>query len=99
MLRTGVDLKTHKKTRFPKKLYLLLIILAAVSVVVIVVFALLLHKPSYYKPLDYSNSREISVYLTNQLLPDFYNGVQLQEPFHKYRPHQNYSILRKKHHR
>lgn len=74
-------MEVYKKAKFKKKLYLLLIVLAAASAVVIVIFALLFHKPSYYKPLDYSNSREISVYLTNQLLPDFYNGVQLQEPF------------------
>ena len=74
-------MKANKRTGFKKKLYVLLIVAAAILVAAIVFFALLFHKPSYYKPLDYSNSREISVYLTNQLLPDFYNGVQLQEPF------------------
>ncbi|MGA1980445.1 MAG: hypothetical protein ABSG99_07805 [Sedimentisphaerales bacterium] len=64
-----------------KKLYLLLTVLAVVSAVVVVVFALLLHRPSFYKPLDLAHSKEVSLYLTNELLPELYNGAQLQEPF------------------
>jgi hypothetical protein len=74
-------LKAQKKTPFKKKLYLLLIVLAVISAAAIIFLALLFHRPSSYKPLDFSGSREVSVYLTHQLLPDFYNGVQLQEPF------------------
>lgn len=56
-------------------------VLAVVSVIVIVVFALLFHTPSSYKPLDIAHSREVSLYLTHELLPELYNGVQYQEPF------------------
>jgi hypothetical protein len=74
-------LEIHKKAGFKKKVYLLLIVLAAVSAVVIVFLALLLHRPAYYKPLDFADSKEVSLYLTNELLPELYNGAQLQEPF------------------
>lgn len=80
-MQTGADLKIHKKTKFKKKLYLLLIVSAVVSAVVIIVFALLLHRPSFYKPLHFNNSKEVSVYLTHQFLPELYNGAQLQKPF------------------
>jgi uncharacterized protein YpmS len=74
-------LEVHKKAKLKKKIYLLLIVLAVVLAVVVVVFVLLLHKPAYYKPLDYTHNKEVSLYLTHQLLPELYNGVQLQEPF------------------
>ena len=74
-------MEIHKKAGFKKKLYLLLIILAAASAAVIIVFAMLFHKPSYYKPLDFTGSKEESVYLTHQLGPELYNGAQMQEPF------------------
>jgi len=77
----GADLKTRKKAKFKKRAYLLLAVLAAVSAIVIVVFALLLHRPSSYKPLDFAHSKEVSLYLTHELLPELYNGVQYQEPF------------------
>jgi hypothetical protein len=80
-VQASADLKAHKKAKFKKKVYLLLIVLAVVSAVVVVVFALLLHRPVYYKPLDFADSKEVSLYLTNQLLPELYNGAQLQEPF------------------
>ncbi len=79
--QAGTHLEAHKKGKFKKKVYLLLFVLAVVLVVVIVISALLLHRPAYYKPLDYSDSKEVSVYLTNELLPELYNGAQLQEPF------------------
>lgn len=53
--------------------------------VAIVIFGLLLYKPARYKPRDIApagnNQKEISQYLTNVLLPQLYNGAQLQEPF------------------
>jgi hypothetical protein len=69
------------KVRFKRKLYSLLIVLGAISATIVIVFALLLHRPAYYKPLDFANSKEISLYLTHELLPELYNGAQLQEPF------------------
>ncbi len=56
-------------------------VLGIISAVVVIVFALFLHRPAYYKPLDFADSKEVSLYLTNQLLPELYNGVQLREPF------------------
>ena len=74
-------MKVRKKAKFKKKVYLLLTVLVVVSAVVIVVFALLLHRPAYYKPLDFAHSKEVSLYLTHELLPELYNGAQRQEPF------------------
>jgi hypothetical protein len=60
---------------------LLSTVLVVISAIVVIVFALLLHRPAYYKPLDFAGSKEVSLYLTHQLLPELYNGAQLQEPF------------------
>jgi hypothetical protein len=60
---------------------LVLIVLAAALAVIIVFLALLLHKPAYYQPLESAADKEVSLYLTNELLPQLYNGAQLQEPF------------------
>jgi len=80
-VQTGADLKVHKKAKFKKKVYLLLIVSVVVSATVIVVFALLLHRPSFYNPLDFAHSKEVSLYLTHEFLPALYNGAQSQEPF------------------
>ncbi len=81
MPQTGADLKIRKKAKFKKRVYLLLAVLAIVSAIVIAVFALLFHRPARYKPLDFAHSKEVSLYLTHELLPELYNGVQYQEPF------------------
>jgi hypothetical protein len=74
------DLKSRKKKKF-KKRYWLLVDLA----IAIIILFLLLYKPARYKPsvnIPISNNqKEISPYLTNVLLPQLYNGAQLQEPF------------------
>jgi hypothetical protein len=80
-VQASADLKAHKKAEFKKRVYLLSAVLVVISAIVVIVFALLLHRPAYYKPLDFANSKEVSLYLTNQLLPELYNGAQLQEPF------------------
>jgi uncharacterized protein YpmS len=80
-VQASADLKAHKKAKFKKKVYLLLTVLAVVSAIAVIVFALLLHRPAYYKPLDFADSKEVSLYLTNELLPELYNGAQRQEPF------------------
>lgn len=79
-VQASAELEALKKARSPKWVYLLSVV-AAVIAVVAVVFAMLLHRPAYYKPLDIAGSREVSLYLTNELLPQLYNGAQLQEPF------------------
>jgi uncharacterized protein YpmS len=80
-VQASANLEVHKKTKFKKRAYLVLTVLVVVLAVIIVVFALLLHRPAYYKPLDYAHSKEVSLYLTHELLPELYNGAQLQEPF------------------
>jgi hypothetical protein len=80
-VRASADLKVRKKAEFKKRVYLLSAVLVVISAIVVIVFALLLHRPAYYKPLDFADSKEVSLYLTHQLLPELYNGAQLQEPF------------------
>lgn len=75
------DAKSCKKAKSKKRLYLILVVLAVFLVVVIILSAMLFHRPSYYQPLDVAEKGVVSAYLTNQLLPEFYNGVQYQEPF------------------
>ena len=75
------DLKACKKAKFKKRVFFLLAGLIIVSILAIVVFALLLHRPAYYDPPDFAYSKEVSPYLTHDLLPQLNNGVQFQEPF------------------
>jgi hypothetical protein len=69
-------LEKNKKKRF-KKRYWLLIDLAIATVIIF----LLLYKPGRYIPHGPSAGKQVSQYLTNELLPQLYNGVQLGEPF------------------
>ncbi len=72
-----------RKTKVKKKAPFFL----AGSIVVLVaavVFSLLLHRPAYYAPPVPVYSKEVSPYLTHELLPQLYNGAQLQEPFDLY---------------
>ncbi len=46
-----------------------------------VIIFLLLYKPGRYIPHGPSAGKEVSQYLTNELLPQFYNGAQQGEPF------------------
>ncbi len=47
----------------------------------VVVLFLLFYRPAYYKPQLAADNKQLSPYLTHYLIPQFYNGVQLQEPF------------------
>ncbi|MCX5635090.1 MAG: hypothetical protein NTW55_04525, partial [Planctomycetota bacterium] len=69
-------MKKNKKKKF-KKIYWLLIDLAIAAVILV----LLLHKPGRYMPPKPPADKQISRYLTNELLPQLYNGVQRGEPF------------------
>ncbi len=44
-------------------------------------WALLRHTPRAYRPIEPDNPDEVSPYLTHRLAPDFYNHIQLYEPF------------------
>jgi len=69
-------LKKNKKKKF-KKIYWLFIDLAIAAVILV----LLLHKPGRYTPPKPPADKQVSQYLTNELLPQLYNGVQRGEPF------------------
>ena len=77
---TKTNLKARKKKKFKKRYWLLLDLALA-----IIVLALLFYKPARYRPsLTFptgNNPDQISPYLTNVLLPQLYNGSQLDEPF------------------
>lgn len=44
-------------------------------------WGLLQLSPRAYRPVAVENPEEVSPYLTHRLAPDFYNGVQFNEPF------------------
>lgn len=48
---------------------------------VVIMLALVLYKPARYRPVPVTESNEVSLYLTNELLPEFYNGLEREEPF------------------
>lgn len=60
------------------------ILLSAGAVVVFaagLLLVLLAHRPELYHPTAPANPNVVSPYLTHRLGPDFYNQVQLDEPF------------------
>jgi hypothetical protein len=84
MIMSDKDTKTNSKVRKKKKFkkrYWLLFDLALAAIIL----ALLFYKPSRYRPSGYipidNKQEEISQYLTNELLPELYNGAQREEPF------------------
>jgi len=59
----------------------LLLIDAAVSLIIVLLLIILLrHTPSDYTP-EPAFDTQVSQYLTHQLMPQFYNGMQKREPF------------------
>ena len=74
-LRTE-DLKNRKR-KFKK--HYLLVIIAAMGVLIAVF--LFVHRPSRYRPVIASENKQVSRYLTHELLPNLYNKSQLGEPF------------------
>ncbi len=71
-------MKVRKKAKFKKKVYFVLAGLAAVFVIFV---SLLLYKPAYFSPPDITYDKQVSPYLTHELLPRIYNNAQLGEPF------------------
>ena len=78
-----IEPKTPRRTKLKRKSLLFQVGLIVVLVMA-VVFSLLLYRPAYYDPLVFADSNEVSPYLTHELLPQLYNGAQLQEPFDLY---------------
>jgi len=71
-------LKISKKARFKKICWYWLLIDLAIAAILLV---LLLYKPARYDPPQIVDDGQVSLYLTHELLPQFYNGAQRQEPF------------------
>ena len=71
-------MKIRKKAKFKKKVYFVLAGLAAVPVAFVL---LLLYKPAHFSPPDITYDKQVSPYLTHELLPHIYNNAQLGEPF------------------
>jgi hypothetical protein len=75
--QSGVNLKNRKKTRF-KKVYWLL---AGLALLIVFFILLLLYRPGSYSPPELTNDKQVSPYLTHELLPKLYNDSQLGDPF------------------
>ncbi len=71
-------MKNRKKTRFKKAYWLL----AGLALLIVVFILLLLYRPGHYRPPELTNDKQVSPYLTHELLPQLYNGSQLEEPFY-----------------
>jgi hypothetical protein len=74
------DLENKQKSRFEKKRWLLLIDAAVSLIIVLLLIILLRHTPSDYTP-EPAFDTQVSQYLTHQLMPQFYNGMQKRSPF------------------
>lgn len=70
-------MEVDKKAKF-KKICWVLIGLAAVPVCSVL---LLLYKPGPYERPEVTYNKQVSLYLTHELLPHIYNNAQLDEPF------------------
>jgi hypothetical protein len=55
--------------------------LALPLVLVLLAFVLITHRPKNYAPLRRADQRQISIYLSNYLMPTIYNNSQLDDPF------------------
>lgn len=75
-------MKKAKPNKRKSKLLLYIAITAAMSGIgLVVLWGLMGHAPKDYRPLTADNPDEVSPYLTHRLGPDFFNQVQLDEPF------------------
>jgi hypothetical protein len=72
------DLQNTKKKKHIR--YLLPVILILL-IILAMAFILIGYRPANYAPPKAANPNEVSRYLTNELLPNIYNGAQLGEPF------------------
>jgi hypothetical protein len=74
------DLENTVKKSFAKKHWLLLIDAAITVIILLIILILLRHTPADYRP-QVGFEKRISPYVTNQIIPQLYNGVQKREPF------------------
>ena len=71
--------KRNKKKRIVKKIFLLCC--AVTAGLIILLLLMFVHRPEYYNPLGVKNGEEVNPYFTHYLAPEFYNNIQLDEPF------------------
>lgn len=75
------DSQGQKKKRRKKLLCWLAVDLSVAAIIL----GLLLYKPGRYNPDNFTDSnydpKQVSPYLTHELMPQLYNGAQLGEPF------------------
>ena len=73
---------SRKKTKSRKRYWLLFCLAAALLISVLLLCRfLLLYRPAGYAPPMIVDDRQVSPYLTHEILPRLYNGAQRQEPF------------------
>ena len=77
MMKEQVNKTVKKKKKLKRKLIWLGVHIVALTVI----FTLLLLSPKGYTPLKVQKSNQVSRYLTNVLLPQFYNGSQTGQAF------------------
>ena len=77
MMKEQVNKTVKKKKKLKRKLIWLGVHIVALTVI----FTLLLLRPKGYTPLKVPKSNQVSRYLTNVLLPQFYNGSQTGQAF------------------
>ncbi|MFC1675887.1 hypothetical protein ACFL3G_02350 [Planctomycetota bacterium] len=68
----------NRKKRKGKKIYLCLAVVPAIGILLCLG---LLYKPGYFTTPTPIEDEQVSEYLTHELAPNFYNGIQLGEPF------------------
>ncbi|MHC4552082.1 MAG: hypothetical protein ACYSUT_04845 [Planctomycetota bacterium] len=73
--------KTEKETRKPRRKRWLWIVPAVILCPIAAGVFMCSYTPRAYQPSPTENPDQISTYLTHELGPDFFNNVQLDEPF------------------
>lgn len=73
--------KNEQKTHKPRRKRWFWILTAAILGPILIGVLLCNYTPRAYRPTALANPEEIPTYLTHELGPDFFNNVQLDEPF------------------
>ncbi|MHC4212076.1 MAG: hypothetical protein ACYSWP_01760 [Planctomycetota bacterium] len=76
-MKDKIPATVKKKKKLKRKLIWLVVHIVGLTVII----TLLLLRPKDYTPLQIPRSNQVSRYLTNVLLPQFYNGSQTGEAF------------------
>jgi hypothetical protein len=73
--------KDFGKVKKPRRSRLLWPVILIVLITITSAFILIAHRPKNYAPPRAAEPDRVSQYLTNELLPDIYNGAQAGKPF------------------